>query len=107
MLLAQRPADAPPAAIDLPGNNLVVDLRTSEAAMPPGTRIRIGHALIETNDEEHLGCKKFEARFGRAALAWVNHVPDYDLHLRGVYASVIEDGDIAVGDVATIVRASE
>ncbi len=110
MLLARRPdqeraqgellSDEP---LHAPGDNLVIDLQTSEHVLPRGTRIRIGEALIETNDVPHLGCKKFEARFGAEALAWVNATPELDLHLRGIHATVIEDGAIAVGDVLRIV----
>jgi len=84
--------------LDLPGDNLVVDLATSTLALPAGTRLRVGTSLIETNDVPHLGCKKFEARFGEAALAWVNDPAHRDLRLRGLHAVVIEDGAMALGE---------
>lgn len=104
VLLAHRAARAgaqgalvPHEELDLPGDNLVIDLPTSTLALPAGARLRVGTSLIETNDVPHLGCKKFEARFGEAALAWVNDPAHRDLRLRGLHAVVIEDGAIALG----------
>lgn len=101
MLLAQRPSDAEPAGLDLPGDNLVIDLSTAEHVLAPGTRLRIGAALIEINAVPHTGCGTFASRFGQDALAWVNREEEMDLHLRGIHAEVVEDGDIAVGDEVT------
>lgn len=108
LLLAHRAAGAgaqgqlvPHEELDVPGDNLVIDLPTSLAALPPGTRLRIGGSLIEANDVPHLGCKKFEARFGADALAWVNDPAHRALRLRGLHAVVIEDGEIALGDRIT------
>lgn len=85
-------------ALELPGDNLVVDHPTSHLAMPPGSRWRIGTAIIEANDLPHLGCKKFEARFGRDAMLWVNDPADLPLRLRGINATVVADGRVSVGD---------
>ncbi|MFO0746667.1 MAG: hypothetical protein U1F43_13500 [Myxococcota bacterium] len=84
--------------LDRPGDNLVVDHATSLAAMPTGMRYRLGGATIELNALAHLGCAKFEARFGGAAQAWVNHAEHLDLRLRGVHATVVRDGVVALGD---------
>lgn len=92
---------APHEALDRPGDNLVIDWPTSLAALPSGTRLRIGTSLVEVNDVPHLGCKKFEARFGAEALAWVNAPAHRALRLRGLHAVVIEDGEIALGDRIT------
>lgn len=81
-------------ALELPGDNLVVDHPTGVTAMPPGSRWRVGTALVEVNDVPHLGCKKFEARFGTEAMRWVNDRDDLPLRLRGVNATVVEDGEI-------------
>ena len=103
-LLAQRAAPKQAAliaheALDLPGDNLVVDWPTGADEVPAGTRWRLGAALIETNDVPHMGCKKFEARFGRPALEWINAPEHRALRMRGIHATVIEEGAIAVGDV--------
>lgn len=86
------------ADADRPGDNLVVDWATSVAAMPAGLRFAVGTARFEVNDLPHMGCAKFEARFGRAALDWVNDPAHADLRLRGVNASVDQDGVVALGD---------
>lgn len=83
------------------GDNLLVDLDLTAAALPPGTRLRVGTALIEITPEPHTGCKKFHARFGSAALRWINHRDRRDDRLRGVYGRVIEGGVVATGDVIT------
>ena len=45
-----------------------------------------------------LSQAKFAARFGVAALRWVNHKPTRDRHLRGVNCQVLEAGSVALGD---------
>ena len=102
-LLAERRAKVAPQLLpydelDLPGDNLVVDFPTGVTSLPTGTRVRIGAALIEITELPHMGCKKFEARFGSDALAWVNDMTHYDLRLRGLNARVVEDGDVRIGD---------
>ncbi len=91
-------ADEGREALELPGDNLVLDVPTSLLALPPGQRFRLGTAVIETNDMPHAGCKKFEERFGPDALAWVNGDEHNHLRLRGLHAIVIEDGEITLGD---------
>ncbi len=86
--------------LHLPGDNVLVDLDLSEDTTPVGTRIRLGTSLIEVTDKPHLGCKKFQARFGDGAMRWVNAVSGRVRRLRGVNARVIEDGEVAVGDLA-------
>ncbi|MCC6625593.1 MAG: MOSC domain-containing protein [Deltaproteobacteria bacterium] len=92
----------PHEALDRPGDNLVIDLPTGLATLPPGTRLRIGSAVVETNDTPHAGCKKFEARFGADALAWVNDRAHADLKLRGLNAIVVEDGEVHEGDLVVV-----
>jgi len=89
--------------LDLPGDNLVVDVATAVSAMPAGTRVRIGPSLIEITDLPHLGCKKFEARFGTDAMQWVNDEAHYDLRLRGLNARVVAAGEIRVGDPVEVI----
>jgi MOSC domain-containing protein YiiM len=80
------------------GDNFLVDLDLGEAAMPVGTRLRVGAAVVEISDKPHMGCKKFAARFGDEALNWVNADESCALRLRGVNCRVIVSGEVAVGD---------
>ncbi len=80
------------------GDQFFVDLDLSDDNLPPGTRLRIGEAVIEITAEPHLGCKKFVARFGLAAMLFVNSGRGTELNLRGINAKVIAPGKVAVGD---------
>lgn len=86
------------APLDAPGDNFLVDVDLGEQALPPGSRLRIGGALLEITLLPHTGCKKFRQRLGAAAMAWVNDGPNRGLRLRGVNCRVIESGAIALGD---------
>jgi len=89
--------------LDAPGDNLVLDLATAVSTLPPATRLRLGGAIIETNDLPHMGCKKFAARFGARALAWINDETHYDLRLRGLNATVVQDGEVRIGDRVEVI----
>ncbi|HVK73385.1 MAG TPA: MOSC domain-containing protein [Kofleriaceae bacterium] len=82
----------------LPGDNLVVDLDLSLAALPVGTHLRAGTARIEITAKPHTGCTKFRARLGDEAFRWVNAPEHRDRRLRGVYARVVAPGIIAATD---------
>jgi MOSC domain-containing protein YiiM len=82
----------------LAGDNLIVDLDLSADNLPPGTRLAIGSALLEITDVPHKGCSKFAARFGVDATRFVNSREGLRLHLRGIYARIIERGVVTVGD---------
>lgn len=86
---------------DLPGDNLLVDIDLSIAALPAGSRVRIGGAVVEVTVKPHTGCKKFGERFGVDAVRWVSE--HRDLRLRGVNCRVVHGGEIAVGDPVTVV----
>lgn len=85
----------------LAGDQLYVDLDLSASNMPPGTRLQIGSAIVEITAQPHTGCSKFAARFGHAALRFVNGPARKELRMRGVYAKVMQPGTIRVGDVVT------
>jgi hypothetical protein len=82
----------------LAGDQLYIDLDLSDQNLPAGTRLKIGKAIVEVTDQEHMGCKKFMQRFGLAAMQFVNSDEGRKLHLRGINAKVITEGRIHTGD---------
>ena len=46
----------------------------------------------------HNGCEGFIARYGRDACVFVNTGEGKRLRLRGIYARVVQDGRVSVGD---------
>lgn len=81
--------------------NWSVELDLSSTNLPPGQRLRIGSAVIEISDIPHNGCHKFGARYGDAALRFINSARGKALRLRGVYARVVQAGRVNQGDVIT------
>jgi MOSC domain-containing protein YiiM len=82
----------------LPGDNLVVDLDLSTAALPTGARLVAGDVVLEITAKPHAGCDKFRERFGDAALRWVNDRERRDRRLRGAHARVVAGGVLRRGD---------
>jgi len=93
------------APLHAAGDNFLVDLDLSTEALPVGTRLRLGTALLEISAVPHTGCRKYAARFGYDALKWANHVSTRGRRLRGVNCSVVADGEVAVGDVVEVIAA--
>jgi|ERR1043166_1144264 MOSC domain-containing protein YiiM/predicted GNAT family N-acyltransferase len=84
--------------LSLPGDNLLVDLDISAANLPPGSRVRIGKAILEVTPLAHNGCKKFRARFGDDALRFTATPKLRPRNLRGIHVRVVEGGEVSVGD---------
>ncbi|MBI2950390.1 MAG: MOSC domain-containing protein [Verrucomicrobia bacterium] len=84
----------------LAGDQLFIDLDLSKENLPPGTRLTFGSAVLEVTPPPHTGCKKFMARFGQEAMAFVNSPTGKQLQLRGINAKVVQPGVIRVGAVA-------
>ena len=105
-LMCSRVAAAvagPIARWPLAGDQLYVDLDLSAAALPTGTRLRVGTAVVEVTEIPHLGCAKFAARFGKDALRFVNAKVHRPLRLRGINTRVVMGGVVRPGDVVQVV----
>ncbi len=85
----------------LAGDQLYLDLDLGDENLPPGTRLKVGGAVIEVTAVPHTGCQKFSARYGLDATRFVNSRNGRRLNLRGVNARVVASGTIRVGDVAS------
>jgi MOSC domain-containing protein YiiM len=82
----------------LSGNNLFVDLDLSQENMPAGTRLAVGSAELIVTAERMTGCRSFIEWYGRDACVFVNTGQGKALNMRGVYARVVRDGEVRVGD---------
>ena len=80
------------------GDQLYVDLDISQDNLPPGTRIQLGEVVMEISTLPHTGCTKFARRFGGHARKWTATDEGARQRRRGVYARVVQDGEIKVGD---------
>ncbi len=87
-----------PERWSLAGDQLYVDFDLSAEALPAGSRLAIGSAIVEITDQPHTGCAKFTQRFGLDALRFVNSPEGTALRLRGANARVVSAGTIRVGD---------
>lgn len=79
------------------GDNLIVDLDLSAANLPPGSRLRVGRALVEVTPKPHNGCMKFKGRFGNDALRFVQQQQTRDQNFRGIYWKVTFAGEVRIG----------
>lgn len=85
----------------LAGDQIYVDLDISTDNLPPGSRLRVGDAVIEISSTPHTGCSKFSGRYGAEALRFVNVGEGRGRRFRGANAFVVEGGSFAVGDEVT------
>lgn len=82
----------------LAGDNLLVDLDLSEENLPTGTQLQIGTATFEVTEVPHTGCQKFQRRYGKDALEFVNGETYKSRRLRGLFIRTIQAGKIQTGD---------
>jgi len=85
----------------LAGDQLFVDFDLGGEALPVGTRLAVGNAVLEVSPKPHTGCAKFVERFGADAQRFVNTDVGRELNLRGIFAVVVTGGSVRVGDAIT------
>lgn len=85
----------------LAGDQFYIDFDLSLQNLPPGSRLRLGEAVVEITEIPHRGCGKFSARFGVDALKFVNSEVGRELNLRGVNARIVRGGLVRAGDPIT------
>jgi hypothetical protein len=83
------------------GDQLYVDLDLSQSNLPPGSRLRVGTALVEVSAVPHTGCAQFSGRFGLDALKFVSTPQGKELRLRGVNTRIVETGIVRTGDIVS------
>ena len=87
-----------PIGWEIAGDQLYVDLDLGVDNLPPGTRLRVGAAVVEISAVPHTGCVQFSSRFGPDALRFVSTPLARELRLRGVNTRIIESGVVRTGD---------
>ncbi|MBT3270333.1 MOSC domain-containing protein [Candidatus Poribacteria bacterium] len=80
------------------GDQLFVDFDLGEDNLSPGDRLHIGSAVVELSDIPHTGCDLFKARYGMAAVKFINSRTGKEKRLRGVLAQIVQAGTVSVGD---------
>jgi hypothetical protein len=83
----------------LAGDILYADLDLSADILRTGQQLSVGSAILEITEVAHNACKKFAERFGTDAAKFINSEVGRKLHLRGIYAKVVQAGTVHVGDV--------
>jgi MOSC domain-containing protein YiiM len=84
--------------ISLAGDNLIVDFDLSEANVPVGQKLAVGEVVIQVSDQAHTGCGKFQQRYGKDAVQYINAPRGRSLRLRGLFASIVQGGTVREGD---------
>lgn len=103
-LMNSRVTDAVAVSRDrwpLAGDQVYVDMDISVENLPPGSRLRVGDAILEISEIPHTGCNKFASRFGKEALRFANVGIGKENRFRGANAIVAESGTVRTGDKIT------
>ncbi len=87
-----------------PGDPIIADILTTEEALPEGTLLQAGSAVLRVSAHWNDACVKWKTRYGADALAWVTRPGHRKLRLRGILCAVEQDGAVALGDVIRVVR---
>jgi MOSC domain-containing protein YiiM len=91
-----------PGAVFRCGDNIYTDLNLTEAALPVGTRLQIGEAVLEVSDVVNDACGKFAQRFGVEAFQCIRQPENLSLRLRGIFCSIVQGGVVRAGDQISV-----
>ena len=86
------------------GDNLFLDLDLSTPNLPPGSRVRVGAAVLEVTTKPHNGCRKFSGRFGADAIRFAAEPATRFRNFRGIYMRVVEAGEAGPGDFVEVLE---
>ena len=81
-----------------PGDTVFTDLDLLVENLPVGSRLQVGHAVLEVSDVENDACAKFASHYGAAVFEWIRLPENRPLRLRGLFASIVKGGTARVGD---------
>ena len=84
---------------DHPGDNIACDLDLCHANLPIGALLQAGTAVLRVSDVPNDGCAKWKVRMGKAAYDWTRAPAHAVYRLRGLFCSVEQDGEVALGDM--------
>ena len=82
----------------LAGDQFYVDFDISEANLPAGTRLALGHGCDRGVGRAPRRLRQVQSRFGKDAHRFVNTKAHRHLNLRGINARVVEPGTVRRGD---------
>jgi hypothetical protein len=82
-----------------PGDPIIADVLMTEAALPEGSLLQAGTAVLRVSGVWNDACVKWKTRYGEEAKDWVTAPGHKELRLRGILCSVEVDGEVALGDV--------
>ena len=86
----------------LSGDNLHVDLDLSEKALPVGSLLHVGTAILRVSPETHQPCQLFSGRFGQNAHDATLDQRWAEARGRGVLLEVLQAGAIQIGDTIQV-----
>ncbi len=87
-----------------PGDTIFTDLDLTEANLPIGTRLRAGTAIIEVSDVENDACAKFAKHYGDDLFQWIRKPENRPRRLRGLFAKIVQGGEVRVGNAFEPIR---
>ena len=102
-LILRGPPAPPHPGEDLAACRLVQEGLPHARRHAPGSRVRVGKAILQVTPVPHNGCRKFRGRFGDNALRFVSKKELHHRNLRGIYMRVLESGEVGPGDLVEVI----